>query len=1099
VDVGDWLKSLGLAEYEQTFRENAIDADVLPRLTVEDLKDLGMTAVGHRRKLLDAIAALRAPPATELAAPPIRGPIATEAERRQVTVLFADLVGYTRLSQALDAEQLHDLLGHFFSSVDRIVVEHGGAVDKHIGDCVMGVFGAPVAHGNDSERAVRAALAVRQAMTALSAAAGHQLQVHIGIAGGQVLASGSGSANHREYTVTGDSVNLAARLTDAAGPGEILVSDRVWQSLTDRLDGSDAGLLDVAGFKTPVRAWRLTGFRGRLHARSLVGRHVEIEQLVAVLKACRQNARGRAVYIRGEAGIGKTRLLDEVLAIARRQGFLCHLALVLDFGAGTGLDASRALVRDILGLKPDSPEEAAQTAVQTAREAGLVAPEESVFLNDLLGLPQPVGSRALYDAMDNPSRIRGKHETIVRLAERASRIQPRVFAVEDVHWANAFTLANLAGLARAVAECPAILVMTSRPEQDPIDQAWRARAGGTPLLTIDLGPLHAEEAQALAAPLLTANAAVAARCVERAGGNPLFLEQLLCNAEEGAGSSVPDSVQSLVQARLDRLEPGAKAALQAASVLGQRFDRYALTHLLGQTEDVPDPAGAQLLIRPDGDAFLFAHALIRDAIYDGLLNSRRCELHRRAAEWFASRDLALRAMHLDRAGAVEAPQAYLAAARSQLAEYRYETARQLAERGLELANERADRSQLSCFRGQILLGLGAIPEALHAFELALKTAPDDVQRCRAWIGCAAVKRITDDLDGAFADLERAEEAAVAHGLTVEEARLRYLRGNLYFPLGKAEDCLREHERSLELARQANAVEQEAAALGGLGDAEYLRARMISAYRRLTDCVEVARRHGFGRIEVANSAQIAHTMLYFKPQTEALEQGLAAAAAAARVGHLRAEINARMAIISALQTTGELASCRSEIEHAQTLIRRLGAWRFEQRLLVHLGMVTFAEGRRGAAVDLLRQGLDIARRTGITFHGAGICGAIARALDARDERRAALSEGEELIRTGGVGHNQLWFYPEAIEVALELADYDETERYATLLEDFTRPEPLPWSDYFIARGRMLAAVGRGKRNSGTIEALHRLRKEGQRLGYDLALPAIEAAVASTTTP
>jgi class 3 adenylate cyclase/tetratricopeptide (TPR) repeat protein len=1090
VQIAAWLKSLGLEEYEHSFREHAIDPDVLLKLTAEDLKDLGINAVGHRRKLLDAIAALPASSGID-----IRRPIAPETERRQVTVLFVDLVGYTRLSQSLDVEQIHVLLELFFSCVDRIVVEHGGRVDKHIGDCVMAVFGAPLAHSNDAERAVRAALAIRQAVAAVSDEAGHELRVHIGVASGQVMASGSGGASHEEYTVTGNSVNLAARLTDTAGPNEILVSDHVWQSLSERLGGNDAGLLDINGFPAPVRAWRLTGFTSRLHLRPLVGRRLEMEQLLAVLKVCRESARGRAVYIRGEAGIGKTRLLHEFLLIARQQGFLCHVGLVLDFGTGTGRDASRWLVRDILGLEPDSLEDAARAAADAALATGLVAPEATVFLNDLLGLSQPLQLRALYDAMDNATRTRGKRDTIVRLAEQASRMQPRVLAVEDVHWADAFTLANLAGLAAMVAECPAVLVMTSRLEQDPIDHAWRAQAGGSPLLSIDLGPLHAEEAQALAAPFFAADAAVAAQCVKRAGGNPLFLEQLLRHAEEGASASVPGSVQSLVQASLDRLTPSDKAALQGAAILGQRFDRDALAHLLGRSDYVPDPVTTQLMIRPQGDGFLFAHALIHDAIYSSVLKSRRRELHRHAAEWFASRDPALRAVHLDRAEDPESAQAYLAAARAQMAEYRYEAAKQLVERGLELAREPADRCALSCILGDILLDLGDVPQALQAFEVALEAAPGEAERCRAWIGCAAVKRITDDLDGAFADLARAESPAVALGLTTEEARLHYLRGNLHFPRGNIDGCISEHKRSLELARQANTAEQEAAALGGLGDAEYLRGRMISAHRCLSECVEVARHHGFGRIEVANSAQVAHAMLYFKPQSDARDQGLAAAAAAERVGHLRAEINARLAAISALQTGGELVSARAEIDRAQGLIRRIGAWRFETRALLHLGKIALAQGRRDMAIELLERGRDIAKRTGITFHGAAISGAIACALEQAHERRAALSEGEELIAQGGVGHNQLWFYPDAIEVALELAEYDEVERYAARLEDFTRPEPLPWSEFFIARGRILAAVGRGEQNPRIVDTLHHLRKEGERLGYSIALPAVETVLAS----
>jgi hypothetical protein len=358
-----------------------------------------------------------------------------------------------------------------------------------------------------------------------------------------------------------------------------------------------------------------------------------------------------------------------------------------------------------------------------------------------------------------------------------------------------------------------------------------------------------------------------------------------------------------------------------------------------------------------------------------------------------------------------------------------------------------------------------------------------------------VRRVTDDLEGAFADLARAEAAAAAHGLTVEEARLRFLRGNLCFPRGDIEGCLREHGRSLELARAAGAVEQEAAALGGLGDAEYVRGRMISAHGRLRACVELARRHGLGRIEVANLAQVAHTMLYFRPQREALRAALAAAEAAARVGHLRAELNARLAAFFALTALDEPEACRAEVARAQALVRRLGAWRFEQPCLLHLGRVALAEGRRTEAVELLRQAYDVCERTGITFHGPQILGTLALALVEPDERRHALARGEAIIHAGCVGHNQLRFYPDAAEVALELGEYNEAERCAAALEDYTRPEPLPWSDFFIACGRALAALGRGRLGPTLRAELERLRVEAERLDLRAAVPRIEAALAA----
>ena len=258
MDIAAWLRSLGLEQYEQTFRDNAIGGDVLPALRDEHLKELGLP-LGHRLKLVNAIAALHVRASEQVPTAPIPPSLAMQGERRQVTVLFADLAGYTALSNELDAEEVHALLERFFDRVDRIVKEHGGHIDKHIGDCVMAVFGAPIAHGNDAERAIRAALAIREAMPELSARLGRPLGVHIGVAGGQVVASGIGNVSHREYTVTGDTVNLASRLTDAAVAGEILISERVRRALADRLDCLEAGSLMIKGFAEPVRAWRLRG------------------------------------------------------------------------------------------------------------------------------------------------------------------------------------------------------------------------------------------------------------------------------------------------------------------------------------------------------------------------------------------------------------------------------------------------------------------------------------------------------------------------------------------------------------------------------------------------------------------------------------------------------------------------------------------------------------------------------------------------------------------------------------------------------------------------------------------------------------------------
>ena len=1117
MDLSTWLHSLGLGQYEQAFRENAVEPDVLLRLTAEDLRELGVLPVGHRRKLLDAIAALRvsvsptsddAREATSLADP--------IGERRQVTVLFADLAGYTAWGQELDAEEIHALLEEFFDRADRIIQQHGGHIARHIGDCVMAIFGAPVAHDNDTERAARAALAIQAAIPEVSAHVGRPVGVHIGIAGGQVVASRTGSASYSEYTVTGNAANLASRLTDAAEAGEIFVSDETHGALAERFDCADAGTLDIKGFAEPVRAWRLRGLQPvAREQRPFVGRRAELRRLEAALSACRETGRGRAIYVLGEAGIGKTRLIEEIQRTATQAGFACHSALVLDFGVGAGRDAIRALARSLLGIEVTSDAQAARTAAAIALSSDVVASDDTVFLNDLLDLAQPPELRPIYEAMDAGARSRGRQSVVARILERKSRQRPRLLVVEDLHWADQLVLMHLARLTTVVAQHPVVLIMTSRIEGDPLDEAWRAQASGASLTTVDLGPLPSGDARALAEALIATNTAFAQRCVERAAGNPLFLDQLLRHVDESQAVAVPGSIQSLVQERIDRLDPADKSAVQAASVLGQRFVNSALAYLIDRPNYVPEHLVSRLLVRPasvvlghinappsptrgghqaSGDVFLFTHALIRDAIYDTLLRSRRRELHQRAAKWYADRDPVLRAEHLDRAEDPEAARAYLAAARSQAREYRQEAALRLVERGVALASDRTDRFALVCLQGEILHDLGAMLEAGRAYQTALDAAADDRERCTAWIGLAAVKRVTDDLTGAIADLEQAQAVAVRYHLLVEQARIHFLRGNLCFPCGDLDGCLREHGIALELARRVGAAELEAMALGGLGDAEYVRGRMISAHRRFSECVELSERHGFGRIEVANRPMLAFTQWFTGDTRGALAVADTAIARAARVGHRRAEMIGHHAAFFCRHALTDFEAALRHAEAALTLAQQLGARRFETEALVFLAELHRLTGRRAEALANAEEAVKISREMGTAFLGPFALGALALASDDPTARQAALEEGEELLRAGAVSHNHLLFPRDAIEFYLEIGNWDGVERTAAGLEQYTRSEPLRFADFYVARGRVLTALGRGQSDMAELAAeLERVRDEGERLGILVALPRIETAI------
>lgn len=687
-----------------------------------------------------------------------------------------------------------------------------------------------------------------------------------------------------------------------------------------------------------------------------------------MLDTCVEEGHGQTVYVRGEPGIGKTRLLEEFARVAAEKGISAHRGLVLPFGVGKGQDAIRSLVRSLLGIPPESGKAVRQQAAATAISNGWLDADQAVFLNDLLDLPQPTEQRALYDAMDNATRNEGKHGAASKLLGVTSNTRPILAIIEDVHWADAITLAHLSSFAKTVAECPALLVMTSRIEGDQIDRQWLSGTDGCPFVTIELGPLRKLESLALIGKFVDANDALADSYLERAAGNPLFLEELLRNANEDTTKSLPDSIQSLVLARLDRLAPEDKRALQAASVLGQRFETGLLRHLI-ENEDY-DCRGLveHNLARPDGAAYLFAHALIQEGVYSSLLKRRRRHLHEKAAEWFAGDDLVLHAQHLDQADDERAPVAYLAAAREQAQQYRIERALSLVESGLHLASRHSDRHRLNCLKGELLHDLGNIEASMGVYRESLESAEDDEQRCDAWMGLAAGLRVSTEYESALEMLDKVEPIARQRNFTPQLARLHHLRGNLYFQLGN-DECHREHATALGLAQRAGLVEEEARALGGLGDAAYAAGLMITAHDNFRRCIELCNEHGFGRIEAAYLGMTTFSQMYFCSLEDAKLSALTAIDAALRVGHQRAEMNSRLGMCDILLLTGEHDLVQEHAERGLALARALGARAWEAPMLLYRGIALHGTCPSDA-IELVTRAVSMSRDIGKAFNGGG---------------------------------------------------------------------------------------------------------------------------------
>ncbi len=1086
------MTELGLEQYAAAFAENGVDLSLLPELTNEDLKDLGVDRLGDRKTILKAIALLSDSDNGPTGKPPAT--TAISGERRQVTVLFADIAGYTKLSSKLDAEETHALLNRYFEAVDSIVERYGGSVDKHIGDNVMAVFGAPIAHDDDPLRAVRAALDIHERMVTLSEDVGYRLQAHVGIASGQVVASGTGSDAHREYTVTGDSVNLASRLQDQAAPGETLVSDALHHAVAGVVDCEPLGEVQVKGLDAPVHLWQVGALRDTFDQAkrgTFVGRRAELRQFSGAIEACRETRRGETIVVRGEAGIGKTRLVEEFTAIAADHGFTNHKGLVFDFGVGKGQDAIRAIVRSLIGIPPGSGKAVRHTAAETAFADGLLTADQRVFLGDLLDLPQSVEDRTLYDAMDNATRNEGKRDVVADLIRAISSRTPILVIVEDVHWADPLTLTQLASMAATVADCPAVLVMTSRVEGDPLDQEWRSTTSGSPLMTIDLGPLHEADAMAMAGSFVDATNQIAQRCIERAEGNPLFLEQLLRNAEERGGEDMPASIQSLVLARMDRLSAIDKCALQAASVIGQRFEPDVLNHLLEKENYDCQTLVRHNLVRPEGRGFLFTHALIQEGIYGSLLKQQRQELHKRCAEWFADDDLALHAEHLEHAGDPSAANAFLEAARDQAGQYRFERALSLTNRGLARSDKGSVQHQLRCLKGDLLHELDDVESSIAVFQETLDHAGDDVERCDAWMGLAAGMRVTTDFEGALELLEYAEPVAVTHNLTKQLSRLHHLRGNLFYAVGEIDGCREEHQLALDFAREAGSFEDEARALGGLGDAEYARGRMRSAFEALRLCVDRCHELGLGRVEVANRSQMANGFLYLEAMGSVLAGSCEAVEAAAKVGHHRAEMNALCGVCNVAVETGDADLLGAHAERALTLAQRLQARNWEPLLLSYSAWALHLGDERDRALELLEQA--VSNEAALVFTGGWSLGMLSVVTDDPETRMNALRDGKALLSKGSNGDNHFHFYRHAMNACWQSGMREELEQFARDLEDYTRDEPVPWSDFFIARGRTLAAVGRGDHHDSISQEMTSLLGQANHMGYRASAPALEHAL------
>jgi class 3 adenylate cyclase/predicted ATPase len=691
MDIVVWLRSLGLGRYEAAFRENEIDETVLPGLTAEDLKELGVAALGHRRKLLDAIAALRTDAGGKAASADVatasNAPSASpddRAERRQVTVMFSDLVGSTALSARMDPEDLRALISAYQKCVAETVQRFGGFVAKYMGDGVLIYFGYPQAHEDDAERAVRAGLELVAAVSDLKTHA--PLQTRVGIATGLVVVGDLiGSGASQEQAIVGETPNLAARLQGVAEPNKVVLAEGTRKLLGSLFELEDLGPQELKGVTSAVRAWaalRPSSVESRfeaLHASGvteLVGREEELELLLRRWSKAR-TSEGQVVMLSGEPGIGKSRLTAALLERVAAEPHTRLRYFCSPQHTDSALHPIISQMERAAGFAHDDTAQTRLDKLDALLAQSFTASQDVALFAEMLSLP----SNGRYPTLElAPQQRRQKTlEALTTQLEALSRSNPVLMIFEDLHWIDPTSLEVLGRTVDRLRTFPVLLIVTYRPEFEP---PWIGQPHVTLLALNRLGEREIDDMIDRVTgnrPLLES---IRQDIIERTDGIPLFVEEMTKAVLEAEGEgeaqdtaasvpssalAVPASLHASLLARIDRLGPAREVA-QIGAAVGREFSHALLGAVIPKPEADLRSAldrliDAGLLFRqgvPPHATYLFKHALVQDAAYGTLLREPRRALHARIAETLEGQfaDIAesqpeLLARHYTEAGLIE--------------------------------------------------------------------------------------------------------------------------------------------------------------------------------------------------------------------------------------------------------------------------------------------------------------------------------------------------------------------------------------------------------------------------------------------------------------
>src|ERR671915_349018 len=946
-------------------------------------------------------------------------------ERRQVTVLFGDLSGYTAIAERMDPEAVKALVDRALMRLGREVERFGGTVDKYIGDNVMAIFGAPVAHEDDAQRGVRAGLGMQAAMAEVNEGLppGEHLDLRVGVNTGEVLAGSVG----RDYTVIGDTVNVAARLQSAARPGSVTVGERTMRATVSAVRYEVLEPLELKGKSEPVPAWEAVAVTAEHAVRRtaparespLVGRDHELSTLESIYQRMERDCIPHLVTLMGEAGVGKSRVLRELerRLCGRTAPPAFHTGRCLPYGAGIVFWALGEVIRAGCGIVDTDSAEVAWTKLlgHTRKLFGAEHPDlgeegerRTALLGRLIGLEVPP---ELVPESDDPERMRDAFFSALRSGVEAwAREKPLVFAFEDIHWADDGMLDAIEHLAQWV-RAPLLIVCLARDELLDRRPGWGGgRRSATQLI---LDPLGAADTESLVACLLPDSGALVPAVVERSGGNPLFAEEMARRiAEEGGHTAeLPDTVQAVLAARLDALEPFERRLVQQAAVVGRTFWEGSLVPLarsegrdLGralttlQEKDILAP-GAEGRLAGERE-LAFKHVLIRDVAYGMLPKAVRARKHFEVGSFIEDRA----GDRIDEVGPLLAEHYGRAAALGREGGLPQEELQEMQRRAM-LFLERAGDASARLFSNR---------ESASHYRHARKICPRDA------LGDSA--RIGEKLGDVSLRLGRVDEA-----------------------IGVWQECLEWHRGQEDLERVADLHRKIGAALSHKGE----RKTAIEHYQKGINLLK----DGPPRIELVRLyEEAAWLSLHTGDNMLAIYASEKALRLAERLGETRAASRAHGIFGRVFGRIGDTEKARQNLERAVDLAR--GSDRGETILAL------FALGRH----------LEVAE---------------AAVVDAREAYEEALELAEEM----GVLPSQIELHAALAQLAVYTADWDQVERSTEASAELAEREGLVGKMCLPTALRGLLRWREGKMGEATV-LLHRAHEMAEQVGWsELAFQAL----------